>query len=239
MPFHPPVSQLSEGAESRPGRRRVAAVVGLTLLEVIRRQDLPEEILEAEDPSITMPRRLGLSEVIDRQIRMYREEVRRGGRMTDEEVEALIRLVLRRQDSRGVLFRVGRILAGENGGGTTRLTSLLPVAANFALARRAVSRRLRKLFGRRLGAFTESPFTLEARQHLLIHSDPGGDACHVVTGLAESLVQRHVGGGCRVAHDQCLGRNDPVCRWTVLQEEAVQDAEGVPDLLLNPEPGAG
>lgn len=214
-------------------------MVGLTLLEVIRRQDLPKEILEAEDPSITMPRRLGLSDVVDRQIRMYKDEVKRGGRMTDDEVGDLIRLVIRRPDSAEVLFRVGQLLAGEDGGAATRLGSLLPSALSFALARRAVARRLRKLFGRRMGTFTASPFTLEAGEHVLIRSDPGGDACHIVTGLAESLVQRYGGRGCRVAHDQCRGRKESTCRWTVLQEEVVQDVEGVSDFLLNPEPGAG
>lgn len=214
-------------------------MVGLTLLEVIRRQDLPKEILEAEDPSITMPRRLGLSDVVDRQIRMYKDEVKRGGRMTDDEVGDLIRLVIRRPDSAEVLFRVGQLLAGEDGGATMRLGSLLPSALSFALARRAVARRLRKLFGRRMGTFTASPFTFEAGEDVLIRSDPGGDACHIVTGLAESLVQRYGGRGCRVAHDQCLSRKESTCRWTVLQEEVVQDLEGVSDFLLNPEPGAG
>lgn len=211
--------------------------MGLTLLEVIRRQDLPDEILEAEDPSITMPRRLGLSEVIDRQIRMYREEVKRGGRMTDDEVGDLIRLVIRRPDSEEVLFRVGRILAGEEKARSGRVKRLLPPPVSFALARRAVSRRLRKLFGRRLASFSASPFTLEADGHVLIRTDPGGDACQIVTGLSESLLQRHVDRACRVAHDQCLARKDAVCRWTVLQEESVKDAEAVSDLLLHPEPG--
>ena len=40
---------------------RISAAVALTLLEVIRFQDAPTEVLESEDPSHTMPRRLGLS----------------------------------------------------------------------------------------------------------------------------------------------------------------------------------
>lgn len=238
-PFRPIVSQVTEASQpSRSSRRRVAAVVGLTVLEVIRSQDLPKEILEAEDPSITMPRRLGLSDVIDRRIRMYREEVKRGGRMTDEEVGDLIRLVIRRPDSTEVFFRVGRILAGDDGNGMG-WRGLLPAPVAFALARRAVSRRIRKLLGRRLASFTDTPFTLETRDHVLLAADPGGDACHLVTGLAEALVQRYTGSGCKVAHDHCRAHRDDVCRWTVVQEETVKDADTVSDLLLNPEPGAG
>jgi hypothetical protein len=42
-----------------------SAVVALTLLEVIRAQDLPTEVLEQEDTSVTLPRRLGLSDVVE------------------------------------------------------------------------------------------------------------------------------------------------------------------------------
>lgn len=235
----PSVNQVSEAVDPRSGRRRVAAVVGLTLLEVLQRQDLPEEVLEAEDPSITMPRRLGLSDVIERRIRMYRDEVKRGGKLTDEEVGDLIRLVIRRPDAGELLYRVGRILSGEDGRREKRWNTILPAPVSFAFARRAMARRCRKLFGRRVGAYTSSPFTLESQGHVLIRSDPGGEACTLVTGLAEALLQRRVGAGCRVSHDRCQGRGQDACRWTVLQEDAAEDVEGVSDLLLNPEPGAG
>lgn len=239
QPLPDPLNQITESPEPRSSRRRVAAVVGLTLLEVIRRQDLPKEILEAEDPSITMPRRLGLSEVIDRQIRIYREEVRKRGRMTDGELRDLIRLVVRRPDSAEVLFRAGGILAGEDGWRVGTWRRLVPDGLGFALARRAVARRLRKLFGRRLVVFTPGPFAMESRARVLIDSDPGGDACHLVTGLAESIVQRYASPTYRVSHDKCKARRDSCCRWTVLQEEAAHEPDAVPDLLLNPEPGAG
>jgi hypothetical protein len=217
----------------------VAAIVGLTLLEVLRSQDLPSEVLESEDPSVTMPRRLGLSDVIDRRIRAYREEVRRRGRMSDEELSDLIRLVVRRPDSAEVLYRAGCLLSGGKGNETRRFGGFLPNAVRFALARRAVAQRLRRLLGRNIGAFAAGPFTLESRQNVLILSDPGGDACHLVTGLAESVLRRRVGPRARLAHDKCKARNDPICRWTVLQEEGSAESERVRDLLLEPEPGAG
>ena len=231
--------QVTERPEPRSTRRRVAAIVGLTLLEVLRHQDLPKEVLEAEDPSVTMPRRLGLSDVIDRRIRAYREEVRKRGRMSDEELRDLIRLVVRRPDSAEVLYRAGRLLAGTKGREVKGLRSLLPAPLRFTLARRAVGQRIRRLFGRTVGSFTTGPFTLETRQNVLIESDPGGDACHLVTGLAESILQKHVGSRARLAHDKCQARQDPICRWTVLQEDGLGESERVRDLLLKPEPRTG
>ena len=51
------------------GHRRVKAVVALRLLEVMRDMDLPIELLGDENPKLTIPRRFGLSDVVERQIR--------------------------------------------------------------------------------------------------------------------------------------------------------------------------
>ena len=204
------VHQVTERPEPKSTRRRVAAIVGLTLLEVLRR----------------------LSEVIDRRIRAYREEVRRRGRMSDEELGDLVRLVVRRPDSAEVLYRAGRMLSGVRGSESKGLGGFLPNPVRFAFARRFVAQRLRRLLGRNIGTFCAGPFTLESGRNVLIDSDPTGDACHFVTGLAESVLQRRIGPGTRLAHDKCQARKDPICRWTVLQEEAAGDSERVRDLLL-------
>jgi hypothetical protein len=220
----------------------VAAVVGLTLLEVIRHQDLPKEILESEDPTVTMPRRLGLSDVVERQIRAYRDDVKRGRKHSDEEVRDLVRLVIRRPDSEEVFFRAGRILAtpeGRDGPRSPGWRKIFPRPLAFALARRGVRRRLRRLFGRPVGGFGASPFTLEARSHVLIDSDPGGDACAFATGLCETLVQSWAGRHWRITHADCQSRGSAVCRWTVLAEERTVEVGKVGDFLLNPEPGTG
>lgn len=220
----------------------MAAVVGLTLLEVIRRQDLPAEVLESEDPTVTMPRRLGLSDVVERQIQAYREDVRRSRKHTDEEVQNLVRLVIRRPDSEEVFFRAGRILARKNGSlapPSQGWRRILPQALSFMLARRKARRRLAKLFGRRIGGFAAGPFTLEARQHILLEADPGGDACAFATGLCEAAVQVYGGTDWRVVHSRCQARGDEICRWTALAEERAVETDGVGDLLLRAEPGPG
>ncbi|MSR35242.1 MAG: hypothetical protein EXR95_01185 [Gemmatimonadetes bacterium] len=225
-----------EAATAAGGKttRRISALVALTLLEVIRQQDLPTETLESEDTTHTMPRRLGLSDVIDRQIRRYREEARKRGRITDDEFRDLVRLVIRRPDSEEVFFHTGSLLAGDDS--PPGWWKGLPSSFGYGLARRRVRRRLLKLFGRRVGGFAAGLFTLEARQHLFIEGDPGGDACQLVTGFAQTVLQRYCGRRSRVVHSLCQGRKDPLCRWTVLAEERVADeARG---LVLTPEPSS-
>lgn len=223
-----------EAAKAAPGKatRRISAVVALTLLEVIRHQDLPTEVLEAEDPTHTMPRRLGLSDVIDRQIRRYREEARKRGRITDDEFRDLVRLVIRRADSEEVFFHAGSFLAGEDAAPGWRKG--LPRSLGYGLARRRVRRQLLKLFGRRIGGFAAGPFTLEARTHLLIEGDPGGDACQLLTGFSQAVLQRYCGRRAQVVHSLCEARRDSLCRWTALAEERV--ADGASGLVLTPEP---
>ena len=50
--------------------------MGLRLLEVVREHDLPAELLAQEDPAQTIPRRLGLSDAVERQIRSYEHDAR-------------------------------------------------------------------------------------------------------------------------------------------------------------------
>ena len=222
----------STAAKSPP---RISALVALTLLEVIRYQDAPTEVLESEDPAHTMPRRLGLSDVIDRQIRRYREEAGSRGRISDDEFRDLVRLVIRRPDSEDVFYHAGSILAADDRPPGWR--GVLPRPWGFSLARRRVRRRLAKLFGRRVGGFAAGPFTLEARTHLFVDGDPGGDACHFLTGFCQAGLQRYRGRRVRVVHTLCESRQDALCRWTVLAEERVPDeAHG---LILNPEPRTG
>ncbi len=189
--------------------------MALALLEVIRTRDLPTEVLASEDPTQTMPRRLGLSEAVEHQIRRYREEVRHRGRISDDQARDLFRLVLRRPDAEEVFYQVGELLAGKDvpGKGVKRF---YPRKALLALARRQVRRRLRSLFGRELGGFAHGPFTLEARGHFLLDMDPGGDACALVAGLSATILSRYLRRPVGVSHASCQALKGELCRWTVL-----------------------
>jgi hypothetical protein len=185
--------------------------VALRLLEVIRDQDVPPEVLEDEDPTVTMPRRFGLSEVVERRIRTYRSDRRRGVRLSDAEVLDLFRLVIRRPDSEEIFHKLGRLLAGaEDPGGWRRL---MPKPLAYAVARARAGRKLKALFGRRIGGFARGPFSIEGRSLFFIEADPGGDACAFLSGFCESVLEQASGREGRMVHSQCQARGDSLCRW--------------------------
>jgi len=184
--------------------------VALRLLEVMRDQDVPAELLEEEDTAVTLPRRLGLSDVVGRQIRSFREDVRRGARLTDSEIQDLFRLVIRRPDAEDIFFKVGQSLAGAR---RSRWRRFLPRRMALALARSRVRRRLKALFGRRMGGLGRGSFSLEGRSLLFIEADPGGDACAMVTGLCQTALEQSTGHRARVTHTLCQSRGDALCRW--------------------------
>ncbi len=199
---------------SPPARRprRVHARVALALMETIRTQDLPPELLDDENVSVTIPRRFGLSGVVDVQIRRYREQAGRRGRIPESEFVDLVRFVVRRPDADEVFLASGRaLLGGERTPGWRRV---LPRRAQFALARRMASRRLRTLFGGRLVRSVGSPFQVEDVQDLLITADPGGDACQLVVGLSRSVLEAYGIESPDVLHSECRARGDTRCLWT-------------------------
>lgn len=202
---------MSSQTDYEDTRRRVQAVVALRLLEVLRDLDLPGEILQDEDPSVTMPRRLGLSDVVDRRIRVYRDDVKHRIRLTDGEVSDLFRLVTRRPDAREIFLRAGRTLAGRQERRGWR--RLLPRRLAVTLARGRVRRRLNGLFGRRMGGPGRGSFSLEGRSLLFVEADPGGAACAMVSGLCEAILVQSTGREVEVVHVMCQARGDALCRW--------------------------
>jgi hypothetical protein len=177
----------------------------------MRDMDLPHEVLEEEDTTRTIPRRFGLSDVVERQIRQYREDVKRKLRITDQDVQGLFRFVIRRPDGAQVFEQVGRLLAGTER--PSRWLRVLPRGARYRAARARTRRTLKRLFGRPVGGFGRPPFVIEGRTLLFIEADPGGDACHLLSGLAEEILARCFGEPAVVRHTRCQGRGDDLCRW--------------------------
>jgi hypothetical protein len=181
------------------------------LLEILKSQDVPPEVFEDENLTVTMPRRLGLSDVVERQIRTYRHDTRKGVRLRDQEIHDLFRLVARRPDADEIFLLLGRKLAGEEDSSWWK--KRMPVRVTLALARRRVARRLKALFGRRLGGFGRGSFTVEGRSLLFFEVDSGGDACALVTGLCASVLEQATGTEATVNHTLCQSRSDALCRW--------------------------
>lgn len=203
------------------GARRIASTVSLTLLQVLRAQDLPTEILQDEDPTQTMPRKFGLSDVVERQIRSREADVKKGLKTTDVEFFEMVNFVIRRPDSEEIFSRAGRLLAGGVVGVEARDGGVrLPKRLALALARRRVRRQLKALFGRRVGGFAEGDFTLEGCAHLLIQGDPGGDACLLLSGLCQGVLERTLREPAWVSHVACEAQGDSLCRWVGSLQES-------------------
>ncbi len=203
--------QKEKGEFIDGGRRRVSALVALTILEVLQASDRPFEVFEQEDTSITMPRRLGLSDVVERRIRTYQEETRKGSKISDEEFVDLMRLVVKRPDARAIFLECGARLAGK----AARRSRLVPRGLGLALAKRRIRKRLRALFGRRIGGFADAGFTLEGRSLLFIQSDSTGDTCSLVTGLCSATLSASIADPPTIAHIACEARDDDHCRWGI------------------------
>lgn len=195
---------------SETEKRQVAAEVALALLEAMRATDLPAERLRDEDVRVTMPRRLGLSAVVGRQIDLYRDHVRQGRRLSSKEFADFLRLVMKRPDAAEVFFTMGSQLAGTK---VRRVTRWVPRVIRLQIAKRRVRRALEKLFGRRLGGFVSGSFVLEVSASPFVQVDQAGDACEIITGFCQRVLHDSVGRGTVVAKQQCETRGDRTCRW--------------------------
>jgi len=202
---------------------------------VIRELDHPGEVMEEEDPAVTMPRRLGLSGVVERQIQTYRTDVKRGNRLTDPEIIDLFRLVIRRPDASQVFRRTGETLAWRDRVGRWRRRA--PRRLAYALARRWTGKRLKRLFGRRVGGFGRGPFSVEGRALIFTQADPGGDACHFLTGFLETGLAQSAHRKVELRHSLCESRGDATCRWEgeILDDPVLEMA----DPSERPRPGSG
>jgi hypothetical protein len=215
----------SGGGSGRTDSRKVQARVALSLLEAMRDSDRPGEVLDDENVSETMPRRLGLSGVILSQILRYQEEVRRGTRVPESEVVDLMRLIIRRPDSDELFRHVGRSLTAADGAPGWR--RIFPERLAYAMARRRVRRRLRVLFGSHLTRVAGSPFRIEGVSDLLLRGDPGGDACELVTALAQAVLETYGRESSVVVHSECRGRGGDRCLWEIRHAASPGD-EGPP-----------
>lgn len=188
----------------------VAAEIVVELLETLRQVDLPAEVLTDEDISQTLPRKFGISGVIETQIKLQREKARRGERLPPAELAGLMKLVMRRPDSREIFFKAGARLARRQVSARGRL---FPRRLRVRMTRKRVQRQLAKLFGRRMGGFISGPFTLELSASPFVQLDESGDACQFVSGFCQQALRDGVSVKWTVTEQRCETKGDPSCRW--------------------------
>ena len=195
---------------------QVWPVIPLALLQAVRDQDRPGEILEAEDLSASLPRRLGLSAVIHTQIRRYEAAVASRANVPIPELSSLMQLVLRRPDGESIVREAGRRVMRQRFGNRAPFAARLLRRSSrlvFVPIRRAVRRLLRGMVGTARAEIVGKP--------LVVRIDPaftaqiGASACALYTGAIEELVRVFADRPLGVEHHQCAARGDGACLWRV------------------------
>jgi len=202
------------GAGDRPENRgHVLALLPLSLLEAVREHDRPLEILEDEDLTTSLPRRLGLTGVVSSQIQRYQQAA--GGRVAVAEVTGLMQLVLRRPDAESIVRETGRRITrrriGDDVPATARMLRRWDRLV-FIPMRSAARRLLRGLVGD-VKATVTRPLVVRMSHAPL--ADAGLHSCAVYTGALDELVRLYSANQHTVSHVKCTARGDTLCEWTV------------------------
>jgi predicted hydrocarbon binding protein len=215
-----PTDAETRGTERSSDARSVSPVFPLLLLETMRDRDRPTEVLEDEDISLSLPRRLGLSEVVRVQIGRFEEEVRQRRPQSAAQVEDLVRLVIRRPDAEEIFHEAGRRVArrfwSERSSGFRRMIRLLPRPLALIAAQRAANRMFGRLSGPTPLKFNRRPVLLRIERSLTARADPTCAACAFYSGALIQLLEQYTGRRYRVLHPDCgAGTNDGACEWRV------------------------
>jgi hypothetical protein len=214
--------RASEAGRAGPVQPAFDGTVGasfpLALLQSVRAHDRPGEILEDEDLSVSLPRRLGLTGVVETQIFRY-EAAQRGGRPVPlAEAMGLFRLVMRRPDSEPILRETGQRVARWHFRRTPDIWRALLNRAPAALAMRSTRRAAVRVL-RALNAGTAvsaaKPLTITVDGCITARLDESGPACTLFTGLIEEQLLLYTGVARRVLHTRCSGRGDATCEWAL------------------------
>jgi hypothetical protein len=214
-----PRKETTPPEPAQESRDAFRADLPLAILESVRHHDRPAEVLEDEDLAASLPRRLGLTGVVDNQIHRYRIAQKRRERVSADQVTDLLRLVLRRPDSEPILREAGRAIADHHARKPlyriAALGRLLPRPLAHRVAKRIVRRLLRRIGGGVPLSVTGDPFQIQLHHPVTARVDRWGVACILYSAAIERAVEHATGTPPHVQHVSCETRGDPTCTWTV------------------------
>jgi predicted hydrocarbon binding protein len=189
----------------------------LAVLESVRQHDRPTEVLEDEDLAASLPRRLGLTGVVESQIHRYRLARKRRERIPSEDVSDLLRLVLRRPDSEAILREAGHELARHHRRELlyrmANAARLLPESVSTRIAKRALHRLMRRISGGAHVRVTGDPLRVEASGLVTARADRYGVACVIYASAIEETIHHATGRRPTISHVTCEARGEEVCAW--------------------------
>jgi hypothetical protein len=193
----------------------VVPALPLALLEAVRSHDRPGEVLEDEDLTASMPRRLGLTGVIHTQIRRYETAYASNRKVPLPEVADLMKLILRRPDAPTILEETGRrmtrLIVERRGPLVRRMRRVLPRAFLFAGIRRAAVKLLAATSGGAQVTITGRPLAIRMGGGTRLEIDQ--PSCQMYTGALEELVVLYTGAPAIVTHVQCVTHGADGCEW--------------------------
>lgn len=199
------------------GVQKVSPGIALALLHSLRATDTPDEVLEDESFRISLPRRLGLNEVIDAQMRRFEEMRDRGGALTPDEYGNLLRLIGRRPDADAVFGTAGARLAEERFPARRRVRTGRRGGTAGRLGRRRLVRSMMGVAAALSPSARIVPLLAECGIDVTGGPLPGsaedGVACGLVTAALEVCARRTAHPEARVDHARCEARGDDRCRW--------------------------
>jgi hypothetical protein len=198
----------------------VVAAYPLALLESVRAHDHPGEVLEEEDLTVSLPRRLGLSGVVETQIMRYESAQRAGRTVSLNEVIGLLRLVLRRPDAELIVRETGvRIADARYARVSTMMKKLyrtLPLRAGMIPIARAADRLFRDLGAGSEITVHRSPFYVRVKGSNTAKLDDTSVGCGLFTAALEQHLAACTGRFWTVDHAQCE-RTGEACEWRAEQ----------------------
>ena len=206
------------GRSAGSSGKGITPLLPLILFETMRDMDRPEEVLEGEDLSASLPRRFGLNDVVHTQIHRFREEVRRKRLQGEADIEDLIRLVIRRPAADEIFEEAGRRIARlaweERSNTFRRLVRHFPPSLALRSARRASVRLFRQIAGNGRLQVPRRQVGIRIAGSLTARADPGGAACALYAGVLTELMARYTARDYRPEHPACEARGGAVCEWT-------------------------
>jgi predicted hydrocarbon binding protein len=214
-----PRKKATDPTPAQESGGRFRADLPLAILESVRQHDRPEEVLEDEDLTISLPRRLGLTGVVDSQIHRYRIAQKRREHVSASQVADLLRLVLRRPDSEPILREAGYAIARDHARKAlyraAAIGRFLPTALATRIAQRSLRRLLRRIGGGVPVRVTRTPFQVEMDGPITARVDRWAVACVLYAAAIEQTVHHATGATPQVHHAQCQARGEPLCTWTI------------------------
>jgi bacteriochlorophyll 4-vinyl reductase len=195
----------------------VLAALPLALLQSTRAHDRPSEVLEDENLSASLPRRLGLSGVIETQIYRYETSARSGKRVPSEEFNNLLKLMLRRPDAETILRETGARVAQRQFESVPpswlKVLRFMPRALMLRAIRRATSRLFRNIAGTTDVLVSGKPIHARINKPQTARLEPAGVACALYGSAFEEIASLYLGRKARVQQTKCVTTGADYCEW--------------------------